>query len=614
MSCLIVQENTCFQLNNFYLVIKSHLGKFADVDYYKVSIQEVNQTNPNVNLNSTTLGLLRIGDINGRLSRELQLRHVLQENEMISELLAFGVEEVYSSSNTEDERYLENSFNYPKLDADLSAQIDFGLSCTNNNNYPAELDSHQIINNYNELSSKKSYFDKDYEDTEDYEYLEDEQTKPTNTSPNPKLLLLSYLPTEGQTLHIWLQKKHSREMSLALTNQVCQLFQQTYQQGWCFFQIIPQFIQVDSTIKFFDLSNVCLVGERVTSSRETDYCAPEIAFDCTVSEGMSTYILGTLLYQSIYQQLPDAKLNSNSLDIQSIPGIYQIISLCLSPVIEERISLTQLLKVLGETKQTFRNCKVQWDVASRSTIGLSRQRLHNEDNYGVQQYSSSYNDMILAVLADGMGGLEQGELASQLAVQAVIETPIDCSTDNDKCNEWLISVVKKANKYVTENINKGGTTLSIAWANSRHLRIAHVGDSRIYLIRKEMLCQLSEDHSLVAMLLADGDITYEESQKHPQRNILTRCVGSKETLKSGHVQTLQSFGSSSSILIEQDDIIILCSDGVWGLVPQTELAEIFTKNRSLKIAVNNTINLVLLRGARDNATIVAMRCSLSNQY
>jgi protein phosphatase len=214
-----------------------------------------------------------------------------------------------------------------------------------------------------------------------------------------------------------------------------------------------------------------------------------------------------------------------------------------------------------------------------------------------------------------MGGLAQGEIASHLAVKTVMETPVDYLVDSEEqCNEWLISVVKKANKRVIENVNKGGTTLSIVWVNSRQLRIAHIGDSRIYLIRKQMICQLSEDHSLVAMLLADGDITYAESQKHPQRNILTKCIGSKEKLNSSHIQTLQSFGSDLSMLLEQDDIIILCSDGVWDLVPQIELAEIFIDNHNLKIAVDNTINLVLARGARDNATILAMKCNLSNQY
>ncbi len=613
MSCLVIQEYTCFQLNNFYLVIESHLGKFADIDYYKVKIQEVTIDNFNADLIPSKLGLLRIGNVNGGLSRELQLRHVISESNLLSEILTFAVEEVESLINTASEPCFKSSISC-SLDANLITPTNFTVKSANNSNYNIEADLQQTINNAKELLIN-NYFDEETELTEDYEYLEDEQSEGINALPNSKLLLLSYLPTERETLDVWLSKKPSYEVSLELTYQICQLFQQVYQQGWCFFQIIPKFIQVDSTIKFFDLTNVCLIGERGISSRETEYCAPELAFDCPMSEGMSTYIVGTLLYQAIYQQLPDTKLNCSFLDTQPIPGIHQIISLCLSPIVEERINLDRLLKALTNIKQTFNNCKVQWDVASHSTIGLSLQRLHNEDNYGIQQYSSSYQDGIVAVLADGMGGLAQGELASQLAIKTVIETPIDCDINSEhKCNEWLLSVVKKANKCVIENVYKGGTTLSIVWADSRSLRIAHVGDSRIYLIRKKMICQLSEDHSLVAMLLADGDITYEESYKHPQRNILTKCIGSKETLNSSYIQTLQSFDSDLSILLEEDDIIILCSDGVWDLVPQTELAEIFIENRSLKIAVNNTINLVLTRGARDNATIVAMKCNLSNQY
>lgn len=613
MSRLVAQKGACFQLNNFYLVIESHLGKFADIDYYKVSFQ-VNQNNASANLDANKLGLLRIGNINGGLSRELQLRHALGASNLISELLTFGVQEANLFANIENEQSFENNYNVSS-NTDLEPTVLIVKTTGNNSNYAIESASSPQINNVNELASRESYFDSDWESTEDYEYLESEYPENTNALIISTLFLLTYLPNEKQTLDVWLRKKHSYEVALEITHQVSQLFQQTYQQKWCFFQIIPQFIQVDSTIKFFDLTNVRLVDDKVVFNRETEYCAPEIAFDCPISEGMSSYIIGTLLYKAIYQQLPNTKIYANSLDIQPIPGIYQIISLCLLPVIEERISLNQLVKALGETKQTFSNCKVQWDVTSRSTIGLSKQRLHNEDNYGVQQYSSSYQDGIVAVLADGMGGLAQGELASQLAVKTVIETPINYHTHNDQeCNGWLVSIVEKANNCVIKNVIKGGTTLSIAWADSRFLRIAHVGDSRIYLLRRKIICQLTEDHSLVAMLLADGDISYEESHRHPQRNILTKCIGSKETFNSSYVQTLQVFDSKSSIFLEQDDIVILCSDGVWDLVPPTELAEIFAENRNLKIAVNNTINLVLTRGARDNATIVAMRCNLSNQY
>jgi PPM family protein phosphatase len=608
MSCLIVKEDTCFQINNFYLVVQLYLGKFADVNYYQVTIQEVG-TNPH------HLGLLRIGDVNGGLSYELQLRHLLKDKRAISELLAFSIEEVELFSNIAKENDLKESLNYSNLDTKLIQETEFSLeNHLTKSDFINKLAQNQTINNDNVVPNTESYFDDDWEETEDYEYLEDDPAETPDISTNSKLIVLSYLPIQGQTLDIWLQKKHSYELALEVTGQICQLFQQAYQQDWCFFQVIPQFVQVDSTIKFFDLTNVRLVGEKVLSVTKTEYCAPEIAFDCPVSEGMSAYIIGVLLYQAIYQQLPDTK-DSFILTIPPIPGIYQIISLCLLPVVEERISITQLTKVLKETQQTVSSCKVRWDVASRSTIGLSMQRLHNEDSYGIEQYSSSYQDTILAVLADGMGGLAQGEIASYLAVKTVIETPIDYfNYSEEKCNEWLVSVVKKANKCVSENVNKGGTTLSIVWADFRHLRIAHVGDSRIYLIRKNIICQLSEDHSLVAMLLANGDITYEESYKHKKRNVLTKCIGSKDVLDPSYVQTLQSFGSESSILLEQDDIVILCSDGVWDLIPPTELAEIFIGSRNLKLAVNNTIDLVLTRGARDNATIVAIKCNLLNQY
>lgn len=609
MTCLIAQENTCFQLNNYYVVIKDYLGKFADIDYYKVSIQEIVQTNFNV----TKLGLLRIGSLNGGLSSELQLRHVLKESCLISKLLTFSIEkvEVLSGMLTEE---LLHGFSCSSLNTELINETT-SEKVTNNCRNVNQGNASQLIDNSQEILGNESEFNGDWEVVEDYEYLDNELTEGTNSLSNSKLMLLSDFPSEGQTLDLWLQKKHTCEAVLELTSQVCQLFEQAYQQGWCFFQIIPQFTQVDSTISFFDLTNARLAGEKALHSDEIQYCPPETKRDCPVGEATSVYIVGVLLYQAIYQQLPTLNLVYSYLDKQPIPGIYQLINLCLSPIVEERVSLNQLIKALEETKKTFSRCKVQWDVASGSTIGLSRQRLHNEDNYSIQQYSSSYNDAILAVLADGMGGLAQGEIASQLAVKTVIETPVDCFVDSEEqCHEWLISVVKKANKCVNENVSKGGTTLSIVWVNSQKLRIAHIGDSRIYLIRKQRICQLSEDHSLVAMLLADGDITYAESQKHPQRNILTKCIGSKEKLTSCHIQTLQAFGSDLSMLLEQDDIIILCSDGVWDLVPQIELAEIFIENHNLNIAIDKTINLVLARGARDNATILAMKCNLSNQY
>lgn len=204
MSCLIIQENTCFQLNNFYVSIKSHIDRLADIDYYKVSIQEVAPTNFGIKFNSHKLGLLRVGDINGGLSHELQLRHVLKESKILSELLTFGVEEIelFSSTATEDDF---DSFNHSNLEVDLIDQS-FALEIIDNCKNIDEPTLPQLTDNLKELSSSESYFDGDWEEIEDYEYLEDEYAENTNVLPNSKLILLSDLPTEGQTLDTWLQK------------------------------------------------------------------------------------------------------------------------------------------------------------------------------------------------------------------------------------------------------------------------------------------------------------------------------------------------------------------------------------------------------------------------
>lgn len=600
---LIVQEGTCFQLDNFRVTIKANLGKFADVDYFSVSVKQINNE-PDLDKS----GLLRIGNLDGGLSRELQLRNALKDNsKMFSELLFVGLEDRVCLSG--DFELLENIAIKEKI---VSKELVLDRILT----VPVEktLVSVDSLPKVAEILSSEDYFNEDLQFDGDYEYLEDDLLENTTDLSTKKLLLLSYLPQKGQTLEHWLQKKHSPQLALTLTSQICQLFHSAYEQGWCFCQIMPQFVQVDTSVKFYDLTNVHLSGENVLSGMVTEYCAPEVACRCAASEEMSTYVIGILLYQAIHHALPTARheLYSNT---KLIPGIYQIINLCLEPIAQNRICLNQLLKALLTSQQAVSKYKVQWDVASYSTIGLSLHRLQNEDSYGVQQYSTKDENILLGVLADGMGGMAEGEVASKLAVDTVLSAPMLAELNDEKQREnWLISVVEKANTNVIENVKRGGTTLSVVLAVEQQLAIAHVGDSRIFLIRNETICQLSKDHSLVASLLANGEITYEDSQQHPQRNVITKCLGAKRTLDDDYVQTLSSFGTDLSISLKTRDILLLCSDGVWDLVPATELAEIFTKNQNLKIAVNETINRILMRGAGDNATLVALKCCITSQF
>lgn len=585
---LMIQQHTCCQINELRVEIESHLGQFADVHYFQVMIyNSASKTDKVTNeVESGELGLLRVGSIDGGLGRELQLRQTLGNYKMVSELLAVVTESVSISSHSP---------------------------------FPGE-ELNEAVNEEESPSNKLSFNEIEPKLEAEPEYLEEEfyeEKEVTSNLVGQKLILISYLPEAEETLEAWLRQSNPLETSLLLASQVCQFFRYIYQHSWCCVQLFSKFIQMGTPVKFFDLTGVYPVGNKLTSSFIGDYCAPEFAYDisCTINEQMSIYTVGCLLYQAIHQKLP-SQGHSLELEIKPIPQIYQIIKICLSPIPEERFSLAQLLSLLVEIRQSRRIPKIQWEVHGHSTVGLSTSRLQNEDSYGVRkQYSSNAEPLILGVVADGMGGMAQGELASRLAVQTVLNAPIPADLVNqEKRSEWLASLVEDANECITNNVRNGGTTLSLILALGRDLMIAHVGDSRIFLLRKNQICQLSEDHSMVSMLVASGQITYEESQAHPDRNVLTKSIGSKRRLSDGYIQDISRFGAGSSVSLEDGDILLLCSDGVWDLVPADELAEIFANSDTLQSAVKSTIEQVLARGASDNATILALKCCINNCF
>ncbi|CEJ45399.1 Protein serine/threonine phosphatase [Umezakia ovalisporum] len=560
---LVIELNTSLTLENFNLEVLSYLGEFiTDVYYFKVNI-----------LATGKLGLLRVGEIESGLSRELQLREILGDYKMVAELLAYTIAESVIIN-------LE-----PGKDKAKDKQ-------------PEEIENHQ--DNRELVVSESNYLEEEY-------YPEQEII--SNSSTN-KLILLTALPEEDQTLATWLKIEHSLEESLFMTGQVCQFLRYVHQRNWCFISIVPQLMQIGTPMQFFDLTSAYPVGEILPSGLLGDYCAPELAYGKNhIHESMGSYTVGALLYHAIHQQtLPQGQFIE--VKIRPIPQIYQILKISLSPIPEERFALPQLLGILVETRQEVSTVKIQWNIASRSTVGLSTHRLHNEDNYGVrQQQLSDTETMIVGVIADGMGGMSQGELASKLAVQIVLEESISPNLKTpEQRNQWLIALFTKVNESVATYVQDGGTTLSVILAMAQQLMIAHVGDSRIYLLRQGEIRQLSEDHSLIAMLVASGQITLEESINHPDRNVLTKFLGAKQRLSDGYVQDLSRTNQELAMKLENEDILLLCSDGVWDLVRENELLEIFNPHEDLQLSVDQSIEKVLQRGASDNATLLALKC------
>jgi PPM family protein phosphatase len=633
---ILIRERESFPLGDYQIEILSYLGLLTPgVHHFKVKIQDLADIDM-PELEQSRWGLLRVGSIDDALSRELKLRENLGGYGLIAPLLAHqqvdsveidinsidlplevdrAVDSVPEEVAVSSEEIIDEPEEVPEnIDREL-AELTQDLTTEERNNpqiaiddlipnsstdIPAEENDPEIADRESTLSSEPASG-----------YLEDElypEIEIHIDNNSQKLLLLTDFSQQGLTLTSWLETDYSQADAIDLIIQICQLFTYLTKQNWCAIDIFPNAIEVGKPLKIFDLSSIHPANEKLAVGIVGNYCAPELASSPTINELMSSYTIGALFYQLIHRKLPELDRDFN-LTIQPIPRIYQLIKIALSHDPQERFPLSQLLNLLIELRNSLKTPQVQWNIASRSTVGLSTHRLHNEDSYGVrQQQLSNAETFLLGVVADGMGGMAQGDEASKIAVEVLLESPLSRNLKTaEQKNQWLLDLFQQANHSIADTIKNGGTTLSAVLAIDRELVVAHVGDSRIYLLRDGKIQQISEDHSLVAMKVANGEITEEESLTHPERNVLLKSLGSKKSLSDGYVQNLTRTIDAPSMNLEDGDTLLLCSDGVWDLVSKQEFEEIFTSSETLQGGVDRVIQLTLDRGASDNSTLLGLK-------
>ncbi|MEF3305763.1 Stp1/IreP family PP2C-type Ser/Thr phosphatase [Paenibacillus sp. GYB003] len=238
-------------------------------------------------------------------------------------------------------------------------------------------------------------------------------------------------------------------------------------------------------------------------------------------------------------------------------------------------------------------------TAYRTDAGLVR--LINEDRAAVRD---EWNGFTLAIVADGMGGHQAGEIASTMAIE-LVETEmravgIDMTLEERK--EAVRRAIALANDQVYEFASKQaryqgmGTTVVTALATSRDVVIGHIGDSRAYLVSRGTIRQLTEDHSLVNELVKSGQITPEEANVHPLRNVVTRALGTDKQVEVDIVHCDWQCG----------DILLLCSDGLSGDIEEREMLGIISDDRELSWKVDRLIGRALEEGGGDNITVVLL--------
>ncbi len=226
-------------------------------------------------------------------------------------------------------------------------------------------------------------------------------------------------------------------------------------------------------------------------------------------------------------------------------------------------------------------------------------RKNNEDSFLVLPAQGLY------AVADGMGGHRAGEVASSIALQELEKlAPRLDELEGRILERGLTEAFMQANRVVsqssaTEPENAGmGTTLTVLLVRRRTAVIAHVGDSRAYLWRDEALTSLTVDHSLVGELVRLGQITPEEAEKHPQRHVLMRALGTEQKIEV----------DCKSISLQTGDVFLLCTDGFSNVISDRELAKEFLEPGSWEGRFEKLRKLTLERGAPDNFT--ALCCIL----
>ena len=240
-------------------------------------------------------------------------------------------------------------------------------------------------------------------------------------------------------------------------------------------------------------------------------------------------------------------------------------------------------------------------VYAKTDIGKEREM--NQDFYYL---SNEINGMRLCVLADGMGGYNGGEIASMLATNSVKDyieerfKNINPSIDNIK------KLIKESMNYANEIVYKKsredieldqmGTTMEICLFYGNKVYIGHIGDSRIYRIRKNIIRKITTDHSYVESLVKDGKITREEAFYHPKKNMLMKALGCAENIEPDI--TVKGF--------IDEDIILMCSDGLTNMLKEDEIYEIVS-NEEIDNVCNRLIEKANELGGYDNISVILVK-------
>lgn len=262
--------------------------------------------------------------------------------------------------------------------------------------------------------------------------------------------------------------------------------------------------------------------------------------------------------------------------------------------------------------------KLAYSFASDAGLARGIKGESNEDSVLTfalnAQHSAGAPTLGLFIVADGVGGAEAGEVASQMTIQIVARELLakllapsadDAALTDELVHEMIRSAIAQANMQLLEYAHAHnvplGSTIALALTLDDHAYFANVGDSRAYLYRDETLEQITRDHSYVAQLVAKGEITEQETRTHPQRNLILRSLGDTTGFE------MDVLPPDASMALQNGDQILLCSDGLWEMVHDQEIAAVLRDAPNAPEACAQLVSFANAAGGADNISVIVIR-------
>lgn len=437
---------------------------------------------------------------------------------------------------------------------------------------------------------------------------------------------------EGRDLAYYLtQNQVSVQDSLEWMIQLCQSISQLHRRQILHLDLQPRVVVVapdNQRVRLTGFHRAAVLPRDASQPLDVTpgYSSPEQSglFDAPIDERSDIYSLGAIWFQLLTGQNP-AEMAADEWGyifpavceylVDTHPQIARIVAKMVEPDPDRRYRTINEVK--NELLELINNPGRR--VGFFSDVGMVREG--NEDSVGVRDLHfvnlSRQRGLGVYVVADGMGGVNAGEVASAIAVEeglAVLEDKLNtpqletAAEPGEIIKQALTAAIKRANLRIYETgrgdevLSGMGTTLTAAVIFGQTLYVGHVGDSRAYVINRFGIEKVSRDHSLVGRLVEIGQITEEEALVHPQRNLIYRALGTYPNVEVDVYQRSLKLG----------DWVLLCSDGLTGHVKDHELQSIVSAHQDPQKASQHLVNTANIRGGEDNISVVLVNLAEYN--